>query len=180
MDKVCFTIYLGSSYNITSNEGASMSEKLTIDEQAAHHFFSVHCFNRAWDLIDKTDRTPAENEEMISCTLASLWHWLQRPDCTFTNLSVAYWQVARVYSLLEQLDNARRYGQLCLEMSQVEGTPDFCLGYAYEILARIERIAGDKQKMQEYLDFAHQVTAKMVDLEAKKMLLEDLSVMSNY
>jgi hypothetical protein len=30
------------------------------DLAAAHKYFSAHCFNAAWDLIEKKDRTPAE------------------------------------------------------------------------------------------------------------------------
>ena len=48
------------------------------DSAKAHQFFSAHCFNSAWELIDKPERTPEENEQMIQRTMASLWHWTQR------------------------------------------------------------------------------------------------------
>ena len=40
------------------------------DSAKAHQFFSAHCFNSAWELIDKPARTPEENEQMIQRTMA--------------------------------------------------------------------------------------------------------------
>ncbi len=40
------------------------------DSTKAHQFFSAHCFNSAWELIDKPARTPEENEQMIQRTMA--------------------------------------------------------------------------------------------------------------
>ena len=112
---------------------------------------------------------------MLLLSMASLWHWTQRPDCTPGNLSIGYWQVARVYALLGQADAARQYAQLCLKSSQGEGTLPFHLGYAYEALARAEMVAGNSARMKEYLELARQVSEKMADPEAKKQLLDDLA-----
>ena len=151
-----------------------MPNEPTFDLQAAHRYFSANCFNQAWDLIDKSDRTPVEDEAMIELSLASLWHWNQSPDCTPQNLSIGYWQVSRIYVLLNQTDNARRYGQLSLEAAQHEGVLPFALGYAYEALARVESTAGDEKQMQVYLQAAHLVAQQMTDLEDKEQLLADL------
>ena len=151
-----------------------MSKEPSFDPQAAHRYFSADCFNKAWDLIDKKDRTPDEDEQMIRLNQASTWHWTQRSDCTPQNMSIGYWQTARIYTLLKQLENARRYGQLSLQAAQQEGVLPFALGYAYEALARAEAAAGNKAQMQAYLKQAHQVAERMTDLEAKEQLLADL------
>ena len=77
-----------------------MSEKATFDIDAAHRYFAAECFNQAWDLINKSERTPEEDEQMIRLSLASHWHWTQRADCTQENVSIAYWQTSRVYTVL--------------------------------------------------------------------------------
>ena len=101
------------------------------DSAKAHKFFSAHCFNSAWELIDKPERTPEENEQMIQRTMASLWHWTQRDDCTEKNLSIGYWQAARVYALAGEADNARKYAQRCLDITPTDDP--FCLfAYAHE------------------------------------------------
>ena len=150
-------------------------KKPDFDLQTVHKYFSPQCFNKAWDLIDKPVRKPAEDDRMLQLCLASLWHWTQREDCTPTNLSVGYWQVSRVFALLRQADMARRYGRLCLEVSEREEVPPFYRGYAYEALARSENVAGNLDEAEKYLVQAHQLAASLSDDEEKKLLLKDLA-----
>lgn len=152
-----------------------MGKEPEFDVSAAHRYFSAQCFNKAWDLIDKAERSAEEDEQMIRLSLASTWHWTQREDCTEKNLSIGYWQTSRIYAILGQADNARRYGQLCLAASQGEEIPPFFLGYAYEALARAESVAGDRSKVEEYLQKARQAADAVSDAESKKMLLDDLA-----
>lgn len=151
-----------------------MPDTPEFDIQAAHRYFSTTCFNQAWELIDRPGRTPDEDEEMLRLSLTSAWHWSQRPDCSPANLSIGMWQIARIYTLLGQVENARRYGQLCLEISRGAGISPFYLGYAYEALARVEALAGDKPKMEQYLNEALRAAAHLTDLEDKEQLIADL------
>ncbi|MEK6587846.1 MAG: hypothetical protein AABY97_03280 [Chloroflexota bacterium] len=113
-----------------------MLNTLGFDLAAAHRFFSVDCFTKAWELIEKPSRASEEDQEMIRLNQVSLWHWTQREDCTDRNLSIGYWQASRIHALLRQSENSLRYGQLSLEHSS-EQDP-FTRGYAYEALARDE------------------------------------------
>lgn len=151
-----------------------MTKKTEFDQIAAHKYFSANCFNKAWDLIDKEDRTSEEDEDMIRLSLASHYHWTQRPDYSSTKAAIGYWQTARIYAILNQMENAVRYGHLCLEVSQNEGVPPFYLGFAYEALARAAAVAGNEQEMNDYLNLAR-ATAEMVnEADDRKMLLDDL------
>ena len=151
-----------------------MPDSPNFDLQAAHKFFSANCFNQAWDLIDKPERTLDEDEQMIRLGLASLYHWTQRPDCTAKNLSIGYWQISRIYSLATRLQDAILYGKLCLKVSQEAELPPFYLGYAYEALARAEAKGGNKARMNDYLAQANQFAQQVSDLESKEALLNDL------
>jgi hypothetical protein len=155
----------------------NMAKKPDFDLSAAHKYFSADCFNKTWNYIDKPTRKTSEEDAMLRLSLASLWHWTQREDCTDTNLSIGYWQVARVFALLRQADNARHYGELCLEVSQKEGVEPFYLGYAYEALARAEHVAGNLDKKEDLLVQAHQTATSIADAEEKKMLLKDLATL---
>ncbi len=152
-----------------------MVKKQEFDSVAAHKYFAAECFNHAWDYIDKPARTKNEEDMMLHLSLASLWHWTQRKDCTSTNLAIGYWQVSRVFALLGQADNARHYGELCLEASKKEDVLPYYLGIAYEALARAELVAGNQDKMEGFLHQAQQVAASLSDPEEKKMLLSDLA-----
>lgn len=149
-----------------------MTDKPEFDSASAHKYFAVRCFNDAWDLIDKSDRTPEDNEQMIQLNQASLWHWKQRADCTNRNLSVGYWQASRIYALTGQPDVARKYGQLSLDLAKDE--PPFYRAYAYEALARAEMVAGNRDKMTQHLSEAQKITETVTDPQEKKFLLSDL------
>ena len=151
-----------------------MAEKNKLDQKAAHKYFSVNCFNKAWDLIDKTDRTPAEDEDMVRLNLASHYHWTQRDDYTPTNASIGHWQTSRIYALLGQTENAKRYGQLCLEASQAEDVPPFFLGYAFEALARAEAVGGDRENSEEFINKAKTAAEKIEKSQDRQQLLDDL------
>jgi len=151
-----------------------MTTKPDFDVGAAHKYFSAQCFNQAWDLIEKPDRSPEQDAEMIRLNQASHWHWTQREDCNDTSLSVGYWQASRIYALLGQADNARRYGQLCLDHSQGDDVPPFYLGYAYEALARAESVAGNREKAEKYLAQARTAADAVTDPDSKKFLVDDL------
>ncbi len=152
-----------------------MAEKPNFDIESAHAYFAADCFNRAWDLIAKPRRSKKEDDQMLQLSLTSLWHWIQREDITATNLSVGYWQVARVYALLRRADNARHYAELSLEAAQEAGVEPFYRGYAYEALARAEMVAGNEDEMEKHLIVAHQIAASLADPGEKKQLLRDLA-----
>lgn len=150
-----------------------MAKKPEFDLQSAHKYFSAHCFNAAWDLIEKKDRTEDEDDQMIRLAQASMWHWLQREDRVDRNLSVGYWQLSRVHFLAGRIEQARKYGRISLEYARNEGP--FYKGYAYEALARA---AAEKSKTMEYLDEARKLASQIDDSEERKMLVGDLDSIS--
>lgn len=138
-----------------------MDEGNEFDLQGAHKYFSAQCFNRAWDLIDLDACTPEQDEEMLQLSRASFWHWSQIEDCTNTNLSIAYWQISRVYAILGRGFEARRYAKMCLEVSQRQGVGVFYLAYSYQALARAEMVAKDHTKMMQYHNKASSLAGKI-------------------
>ncbi|MEZ6054119.1 MAG: hypothetical protein R3C02_22465, partial [Planctomycetaceae bacterium] len=102
-----------------------MSQASTLNHELAHQHFSATCFNNAWRLFDNHERTSEEDQQMLLLAFASLWHWTQRPDCTDKHLSIGYWQISRIYSVLKDAENARTYAQLCLNKTPADDP--FCL-----------------------------------------------------
>jgi len=153
-----------------------MSNAPLLNEPLAHTFFAAECFNRAWTLIEKPDRSADEDEAMRALSHASFWHWTQRDDCTVRNLAIAYWQLSRVYALLGRGDDATRYAELCLDHSKDE--MPFYLGYAHEALARAAMVAGNHQRMAQHLAKARQFAAQTTDTEERNMLDADLATIA--
>lgn len=149
-----------------------MKQQADFDAARAHRYFAAHCFNSAWDLIDRTERSPQENEQMIQLAHASLWHWTQRDDCTPRNLSIGYWQLSRIYALTGQAENARRAAERCLSITPTEDA--FCCGYANEALARADLVAGNAERAAESIAEARRCAELVTDAEDKQALLADL------
>ncbi len=144
-----------------------------IDVAAAHRHFSGWCFNQAWELIDKPDRTEAENRLMEAMSQASIFHWMNRPDCTSRNLSVGYWQASRIQALLGNATEAMRHARTCLGYSA--DLPPFLLGYAYEALARAASLTADRADMADYLGRAEALADQVADAEDRRLLVADLA-----
>ncbi|MFN7954112.1 MAG: hypothetical protein U0610_20475 [bacterium] len=153
-----------------------MPAKPTFDVLAAHRFFAADCFNKAWNLIEKQDRSPAEDRQMIALNQASIFHWTQRPDCAPKNLSIGYWQASRIHVLLGLVGEAKRYGQICLDLSQ--GLDAFYLGYAHEALARAEMAAGRQAEASAHLAKARALANQIADPAERELLLADLATLA--
>lgn len=153
-----------------------MSQSDNLDLEQAHRHFAASCFNNAWGLIEKQDRTPEDEQQMLLLAFASVWHWTQRPDCTDKHLSIGYWQVSRIYTLLSDADNARRYARLCLDNTPTDDP--FCLGYAHESLARAAAVAYDKSSAGEHLAQAQRLADSIESDEDRELLVNDLKTIS--
>jgi hypothetical protein len=137
-----------------------------------HRKHAAGCFNEAWQLIDKPDRSEAEDREMLLLAYASLWNWTQRPDCTPRNLSVGWWQVSRAHALLGEAQPAARAGRASLAHARDESP--FYAGYAHEALARAAVVANDVGARDRHLEEARRCLAQVRDEGERSMLAADL------
>lgn len=149
-----------------------MNDAPPFDIGAAHKYFSADCFNKAWTLIEKAERTSKDDQQMLALSFASLWHWTQREDCSCRNLSIAHWQLSRIFSLLGDVANATRHGETCLQHSAAE--PPLFLAYAHEALARAAALAGDSSRAARHLAEARKLVPLIDDAEDRAMLEKDL------
>lgn len=152
-----------------------MADTANLDTEAAHRFFAVDCFNKTWDLIEKSDRTPAEDRLMVALTHASIYHWSQRSDCRDRNLSIGYWQASRVHALLGNAAEARRLAEVCLSFSA--DLEPFFLGYAHEALARALLVAGDTAAAMEHKRAALAAAERIDKREDRAVLVADLEAL---
>ncbi|AMV20225.1 hypothetical protein [Planctomyces sp. SH-PL14] len=150
-----------------------MSDKSAFDPAPAHRFFAADCFNRAWDLMDLADRTAAYDLALIDLVHASMWHWSQRPDVTDLSRSIGYWQASRAYVVVGQAENARRYGQLCLDITPAD--EPFYAGYAHEALARAEFALGNVEAGRRHLERAKELATAVPAEGDREALLKDLA-----
>ena len=96
-----------------------MGTKAETLEPETHRQLGADYFNKTWTLMEKADRTREDDDEMLHCTHASAYHWLQVG--TPANRSRGEWQCSRVYTLLGRAEPALHHARRCLEI--VEANP---------------------------------------------------------
>ena len=149
-----------------------MAEEL--DVQKAHRWFAADAFNACWKIIDQAERTADDDEMMLRLAEVSMWHWQQFEGHTNENLSIGYWQLARVYEMVADSDRAIYYANKCVAVSEAEPLGPFCIGYAYEALARATQVANGDGNWQTSLAKAYAAADSIESEESREQLLADL------
>jgi DNA-binding transcriptional MerR regulator len=132
-------------------------------------------FNKTWTLMEKEDRTPDEDDEMVHCAHASAYHW--RQVGTAANRSRSEWQCSRVYAILERPTESLRHARRCLEI--VEAHPDVMkdwdLPAAYEAMARALWVAGETDEATRYAALGREATAAIEDDDDRGIIEADFA-----
>ncbi len=138
-----------------------------------HRRLGVDLFNHTWTLLEKPDRTPSEDDELLHATHASAYHWSRvgAPE----NLARAEWQVSRVNAVLARGEAALHHAQRCLDHCLEHGIGDWDLAYAYEALARAHKVAGDEAEYRRNLELAREAGTRIAEEDDREHLAQDLA-----
>ncbi len=149
-----------------------MSEEL----KKTHREFAVDCFNGAWDLIEKSDRTPEDDARMVHMAHASRFHWGEIG--TPLNFARGDWQISRVYAILGQGENALNSAKSCLHLCIDNHFGDFDLAFAYEAAARAFAILGDVEMKEKHLTLAKNAGENIKKEDDKKYFFTELETIA--
>jgi hypothetical protein len=134
---------------------------------------AVDLFNHVWTLLERSDRSPLADDEMIHAAHASRHHWGEVGEPV--NLARGEWQCSRVYAVLRRAEpalwHARRYLALCEE----HGIADWDLAFAHEAIARALKVAGDHEGARAAVARARELAADIAEDEDRELLLGDLA-----
>ena len=151
----------------------SDEKKFTLSE--AHHEFAKKINGSVWFLLEKPDRSMAEDWEMLHAAHASLYHWLQIG--TGLHHQRGEWLVSRVQTVLGNGDEAVRHANRCLELTQDDSDlmEDFDFAFAYEAEARSNALAGNDEEARKFMDLARSAGQAIADDEDRTIFLEDFN-----
>ena len=148
-----------------------MSE--TPQTKESHRKFAIDLFNLTWNLLDKKDRTPEEDDKMIHAAHASRFHWGEIG--TPLEFERGEWQISRVYSVLKRSEPALYHAKRCLEICKKNNIGDFDIAFAYEALARAYAAAGLKSQCNENMELARKAGQQIKREDDKKYFLSELA-----
>ena len=154
--------------------GARATE--TLDAET-HRQLGKELYNHTWSLIESSDRTPAEDDEMLFATHASAYHW-SRSGGTLTNAARGHWQIARVYSTLGRGEPAMWHARRCLELAEAAAAAgvadDWDVPAALEGLARALAVTGDRAAAEATWARAREAVRGIADPEDRQLIEQDL------
>jgi DNA-binding transcriptional MerR regulator len=142
-------------------------------DPATQRAIAVSLFNRVWELLEKTDRTPVDDEELVNAAHASRYHWT--PIGTAKERSIGDWQISRVYTVLGRAEPAVHHARLSLDAARtVEGEP-WLLASAYEGLSRAYATAGDRAAAVQWKAKAVEALAAVTDPDDREIVEQDIA-----
>lgn len=117
-----------------------------------HKNLGIEYFNATWQLIDKTDRTPEDDYNMILTAQASRFHW------GFAGTQVEFqtgdWLISKVYYILGHKEECMFTAKRCLDICVGENIGGFNLAFAYESMARAYKLNDNIEKFNQYQEIA--------------------------
>jgi len=149
-----------------------MSTELDKQTQKA---LAASLFNRVWELLEKAERTSADDDEMVNAAHASRYLWADIGDAQ--NWAIGDWQISRVYAVLGRGEPAVHHARRCLDQAgQVEEQP-WLLASAYEGLSRAYAVAGDRAAAVEWKQKAEERLAMVDDADDREIVERDLATL---
>jgi len=131
-------------------------------------------FNATWTLMEKEDRTRAEDDEMLHMAHASRHHWGHVAEATQANFARGEWQCSRVYAVLGRSEPCLHHAQRCLDICTENGIGDWDLAFAYEALARGHAVAGDMDQARAFTEQALAAAEDIAEDDDRELVLSDL------
>lgn len=141
----------------------------SFDLDKAHRWFAVEYNNAVWNLLERSDRSDEENEQMIHSAHASLIHWLEVGGPI--NALRAYYLLTNAYAAAGDGPSAVRYGERSMAMKEEspEGLADWDIAFIYDAVARAHAAAGNPDRARELRDLAQEAGEAIADEEDRKI-----------
>jgi hypothetical protein len=150
-----------------------MEETKTYTLDEAHKYFAQSTNGRVWELLQKTNRSQAEDEEMLHAAHACAYHW--QFVGTAVHQQRGEWLISRVHVMLGHGNEALRHAQRCFELTESHRDlmQDFDVAYAFEGMARAQAMLGDHRIAKEFLVLAEQAGKAIANEEDKEIFMGD-------
>ena len=161
----------------TPTMSAPTLDPLTSLDPATHRALGAALFNHVWTLLEKPDRAPAEDAEMIHAAHASRFHWSRAEGVEPANHARGEWQCSRVYAVLGRAEPALWHAERCRKILESNGIADFDIAAAYEATARAHAAAGDATSAAEWKTKATAALDGIADADDREIIEGDIATL---
>ena len=138
-----------------------------------HRELAVAANNQIWPLLQRTDRTSREDEELLRRAYTAAFHWSQTPTSLPENEIRANYMIGKAWLSLSRPGDALAYGDRMVEDCLTHRIGDFDLAYAHELRARALLALGREDEGRAAL--ARATAVEVVDPEDRAIVEQDLA-----
>jgi hypothetical protein len=146
-------------------------------DPATRRKLAVDLFNRTWALLKKSDRTTADDDEMIHGAHASRYHWGEAEGGGPVNRARGEWQCSRVYAVLGRSEPAMWHARRCLAICESNGIADWDIASAYEAMARANLAADDLAQVAAWKAKGVAALDAIADRDDRELIESDLATL---
>ncbi len=142
----------------------------SFDKQQAHRWFAVELNNRAWDLIEATERSPDETDELIDAAHGACLHW--RAVGAPLNALRAECLLSTAYALTGMAESAVHHAEKCLRLSgQIGGDQTaFDIASVHGCASNAYSCSGDLENATEHHKRLLEHAASVADVNERQLL----------
>ena len=130
-------------------------------------WFAIECNNRAWRLSEATNRTNAEDDEMLHSAHAAALHWGKVG--TELHKARATMLLAHVHALLGHGPSAMAYAKQSFSYVTSHDSPPWEVAFAHAVFANAAAAARDRDLQATHYSAARALGAALSDAEERSM-----------
>ncbi|MEO8105981.1 MAG: hypothetical protein ABI720_01575 [Actinomycetes bacterium] len=141
-----------------------------VEEQRA---LAVRYYNQAWDLIDKSGRSPADDRRLLTLAMASraLWDDIGGDEQWITG----DWQVSHVAALTGHPGLALEFAASAYERAATADVPLWLKASTCEGLARAHAVAGHAAERDAWVVKARELLERVNDSDDRAVIERQLA-----
>jgi DNA-binding transcriptional MerR regulator len=144
-------------------------------DDATRRSLAVGLFNHVWTLLETSDRTTEQDDEMVHAAHASRYHWGEVGEPK--NLAIGEWQCSRVYAVLGRGEPALHHARRCLAIAEASSVETWLVASACEAMARAHAVAGDAAAAREWKAKAQRALERIEDAEEREVVEQDVATL---
>ena len=138
-----------------------------------HQELAVETYNTAWELLDSQDRTPEEDDRVLTLAFTSRHHWDEAGGGD-EQLAVGDWFIGHVAAQVGLGGLALRFSRRALDRVEAAGLEGWLRASVYEGMARANAAVGDTEERERYTALAEAALAGIDDPEEREVIEDQL------
>ncbi|HEY5786263.1 MAG TPA: SRPBCC domain-containing protein [Microlunatus sp.] len=137
-----------------------------------HRAQAVEAHQQTWELLERSERTPADEADLVACAFASAYHWARATGRTETTGARGDYLIAKALLAVGRPEAALDWADRCLQTCRAHDLFDFDLAYALEIRARSLRSLGRAREAEA--DWSAALAVPIADPEDAEWFARDV------